>query len=85
VTSGMLSRPATPGSSLFGLAELQQGEPLTHRTVRQTQATRLGTTNAPESPGNVPPRDDRVQLAISKGVAQTGRMRAEVRRLLPAG
>ena len=79
------------GSSLSRLAELRQGEPLTHCTVHQTQATRLGTTDAPESPGNVPPRHDRVHLAGQADPAQHPKGShkraavAQYRRLLPVG
>ena len=42
-------------------------------------------TDAPETPGNVPPRHDRVYLAIPKGSHKRAAEAQEYRRLLPEG
>jgi len=96
VTSGMLAhqpvaRTQFLGRRLSGLVERPKRTPLTYLTVFQTQATRLGTTDAPESPGNVPPRHDRVHKAgqadpalLPKGSHKRAAV-AQYRRLLPEG
>ena len=85
VSQSTCARTQFLGRRLSGLVERHKRTPRKYRTVPQTQATRLGMTDAPETPGNVPPRHDRVYLAIPKGSHKRAAEAQEYRRLLPEG